>query len=487
MACTQGTVCSNGVCSSACDAGLALCGSSCVDLGSSAVHCGQCGRACDAGRACVSGTCECTQGRIACGDSGCVDITEDAQHCGQCNNACSPGSVCQDGTCRSAGGSGGTSGAGGTNSGGTGAFGGTSSGGTANGGTDAGGAGASGAGAGGMNTGGAGAGGTNAGGAGASATGGSSGSSSGCNATGFHVQDGRLYDVNCNEFVMRGVNYPYAWYASRNTQQDLDAIAAAGANAVRIVMATGARWTRTDGSTLTSLIQWSKAARLVAVLEVHDTTGYSEQSGSVPLSNATSYWTNQEIVAALRGQEAYVIINVGNEPNGNNTTDAWASSHVTAVQALRNADLDHTLMVDAPNWGQDWTNTMRDGAGSAIWDADSAKNLIFSVHMYDVYGSSSSVSSYFNTFLSNYSAPLVVGEFASDHGSSGNVDEGAVMMYAETLGIGYLGWSWSGNSSDLATLDITNGFDANSLTSWGERLINGTDGLKETAQPCSCF
>lgn len=286
---------------------------------------------------------------------------------------------------------------------------------------------------------------------------------------------------------MRGVNYPYAWYSTRNTQQDFNAIAAAGANAVRIVMATGARWTRTNGSTLSSLIGWAKAARLVAVVEVHDMTGYSEQSGSVPLSNATSYWTNQEIVNALRGQEAFVVINVANEPNGNNTSDTWASSHVTAVQALRNAELGHTLMVDAPNWGQDWTNAMRDGGGAAIWDADTEKNLVFSVHMYDVYSEGSTVSAYFNNFLSRYSAPLVVGEFASDHGSSGNVDEAAIMMYAETLGVGYLGWSWAGNSSDLGTLDITNDFNASSLTPWGDRLINGTDGIKATAQRCSCF
>jgi mannan endo-1,4-beta-mannosidase len=205
------------------------------------------------------------------------------------------------------------------------------------------------------------------------------------------------------------------------------------------------------------------------------------------LSNATSYWTNQEIAGALRGQEAYVIINVGNEPNGNNTTSTWASSHVTAVQAIRNANLNHTLMVDAPNWGQDWTNTMRDGAGSSIWNADPRRNLVFSVHMYDVYSSGSTVSNYFNNFLSRYSAPLVVGEFAADHGSAGNVDEAAIMMYAETLGIGYLGWSWSGNGSDLRSLDITNNFNASSLTSWGDRLVNGANGLRATAQRCSCF
>jgi mannan endo-1,4-beta-mannosidase len=317
--------------------------------------------------------------------------------------------------------------------------------------------------------------------------GGSGGGASSCGATGFHVKDGTLYDVNCAEFVMRGVNYPYAWFSTRNAQQDLQAIAATGANAVRLVLATGGRWTKTSESTLTSLIGWAKAAKLVSILEVHDTTGYSEQAESVPLSNATSYWTGSDIVSALKGQEGFVIVNVGNEPNGNNTSADWAPSHVTAVQALRAAGLTHTLMVDAPNWGQDWENRMRDGGGSSIWDADAQKNLVFSVHMYDVYGMSSTVTSYFNNFLMKYEAPLVVGEFAADHGSSGNVDEDTILSLAESLSVGYLGWSWSGNGGGLETLDITSNFDAASLTTWGTRLIQGMNGIAATSETCTCF
>jgi mannan endo-1,4-beta-mannosidase len=331
------------------------------------------------------------------------------------------------------------------------------------------------------------AGGASSGGSSGGAGTGTGGASGGCTATGFYVQGGILRDVKCNEFVMRGINYPYAWFATRNAQQDLNAIAATGANTVRITMATGARWTKTSASTLTSLINAAKAAKLVAVVEVHDTTGYSEQSGSVALTNATSYWTAADISGALKGQEAYVILNVGNEPNGNNTSNNWASSHVTAVTALRNAGLNHTLMVDGPNWGQDWQNTMRDGGGASIWTADTKKNMVFSVHMYDVFETSSIVSNYLNTFLMRYEAPLVIGEFAADHGSAGNVDEAAIMSFAETLGVGYIGWSWSGNGSDLGTLNITNNFNASSLTTWGTRLINGENGIKATSKPCTCF
>ena len=308
-----------------------------------------------------------------------------------------------------------------------------------------------------------------------------------CTATGFYVKDGSLYDVKCKEFVLRGVNYPYTWYATRNSAQDLAAIAATGANAVRLVLSSGQRWTKTTANDLTSLINTAKLNKLVSIVEVHDTTGYSEQSGSVALSNATNYWKATDIMAALMGQEAYVILNIANEPNGNNTSTDWAPSHVAAVQALRTAGLNHTLMVDAPNWGQDWQGTMRGGGGASIWNADTKKNLVFSVHMYDVYGTSATVTTYFNTFLMNYEAPLVVGEFAADHGTAGDVDEATIMALSESLGVGYLGWSWAGNSADLATLDIATNFNSASLTTWGNRLINGENGIKATSKPCTCF
>jgi len=533
-ACGAGQLCIAGSCG--CPAGLTACGGSCVDLQGDGANCGACGQRCGVGQACSEGRCVTScplPGQTACGTS-CVDLASDPAHCGACGAACSGNETCHDGTCEPTNAGTGGVGTGGAGSGGT-ITGGATSGGAGTGGTTSGGTGGDSDGGGVLigetcfplcasassdpegdgwgwendascvvegsspyrqgtpcsaGTGGATSGGAGTGGAGTGGTsGGGTGGATGCAATGFHVSDGRLEDVTCRPFVMRGVNYPYAWFTTRNTQQDFQAIASTGANAVRIVLATGGRWTRVSGSTLSSLIGWARSSRLVAVVEVHDTTGWSEQSGSVELTNATSYWTSQDIRSALNGQEAYVIVNVGNEPMGNNTTNDWATRHATAVATLRNAGLRHTLMVDAPNWGQDWTNTMRDGSGTdSIWSADPDRNLVFSIHMYDVYGSSATVTGYFNGFLDRTPAlPLVVGEFAADHGAAGDVDEDTIMQLSQTLGVGYLGWSWSGNSGDLASLDITNNFAVNSLTTWGNRLVNGSNGIASTAEACGCF
>src|SRR5690606_34934601 len=145
---------------------------------------------------------------------------------------------CADGVCIATG-----AGSGGVSSSGGAASGGMSSGGANTGGTSSGGANTGGTSSGGAATGGAGTGGAGTGGA-----------PNNCNRTGFYVSGKKLYDTNCNEFIMRGVNYPYAWFSDRNISQDFAAIANAGANAVRIVMATGARWTKTSAANITTIV-----------------------------------------------------------------------------------------------------------------------------------------------------------------------------------------------------------------------------------------
>ncbi len=300
---------------------------------------------------------------------------------------------------------------------------------------------------------------------------------------GFSVSNGQLVDNNGTPFVMRGINYPYTWYQTRPTQQDFAAMAATGANTVRLVLSTGGQWPRVTGAQVSQLIQWSKDNRMIAVLEVHDSTGWTESQPAVPISNATAYWTSSDIRAAINGQENFVIINIANEPFGNNTTANYTPDTITAIQTLRNAGLTHTLMVDAANWGQDWSNTMRSNA-MQIWNADTRRNLVFSVHMYEVYAQASAVSTYMQAF-DDMALPLVVGEFGADHQGQ-PVDEAAIMSQAQQRGNGYIGWSWSGNGGCCVSLDIVNNFST-TFSSWGEILVNGPNGIRATSVVASVF
>ncbi|WP_432051037.1 cellulase family glycosylhydrolase [Verrucosispora sp. NA02020] len=299
-------------------------------------------------------------------------------------------------------------------------------------------------------------------------------------ATGFTVSGGKLYDANGNEFVMRGVNHAHTWYA--NQTSSFANIKALGANTVRVVLSSGDRWTRNSADDVSNVIQLCKTNRLICVLEVHDTTGYGEQSGAATLDQAVDYWLS--IAGALNGQERYVIVNIGNEPYGNQNYSSWATDTSNAIRRLRTAGLAHTIMVDGPNWGQDWSFTMRDSAPT-VFNADPARNTVFSIHMYGVFDTAAEISDYLGRFRSR-GLPIVVGEFGHYH-SDGDPDEDAILSYTQANGIGWLGWSWSGNGGGVEYLDMATSFNPNQLTTWGQRLFNGTNGIRQTAREASVF
>ncbi|QFZ18119.1 cellulase family glycosylhydrolase [Saccharothrix syringae] len=300
-------------------------------------------------------------------------------------------------------------------------------------------------------------------------------------ATGFTVDNGRLLDANGNDFVMRGVNHAHTWYADRTTQALKD-IKATGANTVRVVLSSGDRWTRNDAADVANVISQCKANRLICVLEVHDTTGYQEQSGAVSLDRAVDYWV--AVKGAMAGQEKYVILNIGNEPWGNTGYTGWTQATKDAITRLRANGFEHTIMVDAPTWGQDWAFTMRDNAAS-VFAADPQRNTVFSIHMYGVFDTAAEINDYLNRFVTA-KLPIVVGEFGHDH-SDGNPDEDTIFATTQQLKLGYLAWSWSGNGGGVEYLDMVTNFNAAQLTSWGQRAVNGANGIKATSREASVY
>src|SRR5512143_1181581 len=298
-------------------------------------------------------------------------------------------------------------------------------------------------------------------------------------AAGFRISGRNLLDANGNNFIMRGISHAHVWYP--NETSSFANIKAAGANTVRVVLG-GGRWGPSSASDVANVIQLCKTNKLICVLEDHDTTGFGEDGAATSLAQAVNYW--KSIQSVLTGQEAYVIINIGNEPYGNNNASAWVDATRNAIIAMRDAGFDHTLMVDAPNWGQDWQFVMRDNAAS-LFNSDVNKNTIFSIHMYGVFDTAAEIQSYVSSFVTA-GLPLLIGEFGWNH-SDGNPDEDAIMATAQANGVGYLGWSWSGNGGGVEYLDMVTSFDPSQRTSWGTRIITGANGLQQTAVEASVY
>ncbi|WP_435736584.1 cellulase family glycosylhydrolase [Cellulosimicrobium sp. PMB13] len=300
---------------------------------------------------------------------------------------------------------------------------------------------------------------------------------------GLHVQDGRLVEADGSDLVLRGVNHAHTWYP--HELQSFADIKATGANAVRVVLSSGDQWTRNDPDDVGRVVRECDANRLVCALEVHDTTGYGDEyaPAAVSLDRAVDYW--EDLYPVLAGTEDRVLVNIGNEPIGNGSiSEEWASRTSDAVQRLREIGYEHTIVVDAPNWGQDWTRTMYAEA-QEVFDADPEANVVFSVHMYEVYGDGATVTDYLEHFV-DAGLPLVVGEFGPAHHGN-DVDEDTILAETRRLGLGWFGWSWSGNSGGVEDLDLVHDFDPAQPSSWGTRLFDGPDGIRETSHEAAVF
>jgi mannan endo-1,4-beta-mannosidase len=296
-------------------------------------------------------------------------------------------------------------------------------------------------------------------------------------AVGLHISGRNIVEANGQTFVMRGVSHEHTWFA--NQTGSFANIKRLGANTVRVVL-SGGRWTANSVTDVANVVSLCKQNRLICVLEDHDTTGFGEDGAAYSLDQAVNYWIS--VKSALVGQENWIVINIGNEPIGNNNPGQWTSATAAAIQKMRTNGFQHLLMVDAPNWGQDWNFVMRDTAQTVL-NADNQHNTVLSIHMYDVFNTASTITSYLDAIQSK-GWPLVIGEFGWQR-SSNNVDHETVMAQAVARNLGYLGWSWAGNNDPY--LDMTVNFDVNQLTSWGQRIFNGTNGIKATAKEATMY
>lgn len=295
---------------------------------------------------------------------------------------------------------------------------------------------------------------------------------------GFYVSGTKIYDANNKEFVIRGVNVPYAWYKD-DFATAIDGIATKGANAVRVVLGDGQTYDKTSRQEVSYIIELCKSKKLICIVEVHDATGKDDRGY---LDTAVNYW--KEMKDLLAENQKYVILNIANEWYGTWNGAGWAEGYKSAIQSLRNAGIKNTFMVDCAGWGQ-YPDSIKD-YGKEVFEADNLKNTVFSIHMYEYAGANE--STVYNNIQNvlNLGIPVVIGEFGQRH-TNGDVDEDSILRICQEKGVGYLGWSWKGNGSGYEYLDLSNDWSGNNLTDWGKRLFEGNNGIGSTSVICSVF
>ncbi|HWO13636.1 MAG TPA: cellulase family glycosylhydrolase [Polyangiaceae bacterium] len=299
-------------------------------------------------------------------------------------------------------------------------------------------------------------------------------------STGFFVSDGRLYDRLGSDFVMRGINHPVAWF--QNDALDwMDQIATTGANSVRIV------WETTAGSpeVLGAAIERAVELGMVPIVELHDETGSNDVNGPMRMAQ---YYVD-DLTEVLETYEPYLLVNIANEWGDYfSTAESWVEAYRQAISVLRNAGLNHTLVIDANDYGQRGRTIVENGR--QLLDFDPQHNILFSTHMYQSYEDPQLIRDVMGGAQSA-GLPLIVGEFGFQHGERNGqpipVPYQAMIEEAARLQIGYLAWSWTGNSDYVGYLDLSVNGSANELTDWGDGIINGQNGIRSSSRPASIF
>ncbi|RYY76646.1 MAG: PKD domain-containing protein [Gammaproteobacteria bacterium] len=311
------------------------------------------------------------------------------------------------------------------------------------------------------------------------------------------VHDGKLMDSYGKPFIFRGVTIDHT-LAPEKTLQAIRDIAAAGANSAQIELPLypdAQFYPRPIVAQVREIIAECKANKLICVLEPNDVAGYPFHTTIG--SDLLTFWTWPDMLSVLYGNQAYIIIGLGNQHFGDDTFKEYEYRMPAYAESLINAlPGGYVVMIDGNDWSEDTSKLMFNFAKSLKDQASVlSQRLIYSVDMFYSYQDPTRVHDYIAAF-NEIGAPLIIGGFAPVpyyhpnrptplNQDAPQIPVASVMQYAEQYGAGYFGWSWSGNKNSFS--DVVTNYDSSTLTDWGNLLFNDTNGIKATAKLAAIY
>lgn len=258
---------------------------------------------------------------------------------------------------------------------------------------------------------------------------------------------------------MRGTNVPAIWYDSQSYSA-LDRIKSDGFNTVRLVWDTNGSASRLD-----QYLTKCDNLGLKAIVELHDATGGTDTTS---LNKCVDYWVRSDILSVMYNHPK-AWLNIANEWGPANST-VWRDGYKSAISKIRTAGYLGTIVIDAGGWGQDSSNILN--YANEVYNSNTNKNVIFSVHMYGSWNNNSDIASFLSS-CKNKGIPIIIGEFGYNYNNGNNnlgckVDIAYLINYCKQNKIGFIAWSWAGNDSSNAWLDMTNSWG--SYTWWGQYI-----------------
>ena len=298
---------------------------------------------------------------------------------------------------------------------------------------------------------------------------------------GFTISGTQLIDAKGKVFIQKGFAIPLAWFVSDVNSNIANMKKITNANCLRIVMNES-----TSDNNWHSCVEQCIANKIIPEVEIHDVTCGTDANA---LNNVAKWWVGKASYVTQANIAKYILINIANEwgdwAMSKNNPSAWSAAYKTAVATMRSGGINTTLVIDAPDCGQDISNgsTLKSYA-SDVLNSDPKKNCLFTVHLYGEWCSKGGASPTVGLpALKTAGIPFIVGEFAAQS-SAGTLDAASVINTCETNKIGWMAWSWKGNNEPV--IDMSGDWAGNNLTSWGKTAVTGTYGTK-TAATCSVF
>lgn len=315
----------------------------------------------------------------------------------------------------------------------------------------------------------------------------------------FRTSGTQVIDANNNIFVMRGINHPVVWHYNQSWNT-IPALRAAGYNTVRVVWENVSYRTVAE---LDAMLQRIIDHEMIPMLDYHGVTGSNTVSDLT--STTVNYWLRDDIRALVNKYRRYLMINIANEWGGNQLSDTvWRDAYMNALTTLRSYSeyRDMLMVIDASGWGQNPSPIK--SHGQAVLNHDAARraahggpnqpNIVFSIHMYGMWGSGQSgklhVTNELTALKNTYGFPIVIGEFGYNHNNGNNnlnctVNHLEIMQACHNLGYGWLAWSTDGNDSANAWLNMMNNWST--WNWWGQQVRDSTHGSLATSIKCSVF
>ena len=312
--------------------------------------------------------------------------------------------------------------------------------------------------------------------------------------------NGNLLDACGNNFIMKGMNIPLAWYVN-DVNGSIPALKTnTQSNCLRIVIDTKT----SDNAWQTCVVNCIKN-KMIPMVELHDVTGSTDPASLRRMgefwASKASFFNNTNFNGV--NIQKHILVNLANEWGtweiANRKTAIWRDAVINAIKPMRTAGIKTTIVIDAVGYGQDIDNAYHIRTyAKDIQRADNTNlngpsnstqnsNLLFSIHMYCEWKKGGDNIGIINTIKSS-GVPIIVGEFGYQHASDGScdIDEQGILNTCQTGGIGWLAWSQKGNGSPVQYLDLCSNWACTTLSAWGNTIINGRNGTK-TAVECSVF